>query len=129
MNVIAHGVDLTELARIEKIWGAHGDRFLERIYTSSERDYCLACKQPLPRLAGRFAAKEAVLKVLGTGLRGGLEWTLIETLPDGYGKPIVTLQGAAAQLAAEQGIDTILMSISHSGDYAIASALGLSGRA
>ena len=74
MNVIAHGIDLVYLPRLQDMWAWHGERFLLRVYTPAERDYCLACKDPLPRLAGRFAAKEAVFKVLGTGWRGGLEW-------------------------------------------------------
>lgn len=80
---------------------------------------------PVIRLAGRFAAKEAVMKALGTGWRGGMKWTDIETLPDELGKPVVHLHGEAAQLAATQGIQQILMSISHAGDYAIASAIGV----
>jgi holo-[acyl-carrier protein] synthase len=124
-SVVAHGIDLTEMARINRIWEAHGDRFLRRIYTPAEQAYCLECKFPLPRLTGRFAAKEAVLKVLGTGLRGGLEWTLIETLPDALGKPLVTLHGAARTEADQRGIGTILISVTHTGDYAMASAIGL----
>jgi holo-[acyl-carrier protein] synthase len=125
MQIIAHGVDIVVCARIARIWQDHGDRFLERLYTPAERAYCLECRTPLPRLAGRFAAKEAVLKVLGTGLRGGLEWTDIETLPDGLGKPVVTLHGAAGRAAAALGITGVLMSISHAGDYAVASAIGI----
>jgi len=125
MQIIAHGVDIVVCARIARIWQDHGDRFLERLYTPAERAYCLECRTPLPRLAGRFAAKEAVLKVLGTGLRGGLEWTDIETLPDGLGKPVVALHGAAGRAAAALGITGVLMSISHAGDYAVASAIGI----
>jgi holo-[acyl-carrier protein] synthase len=77
------------------------------------------------RLSGRFAAKEAVMKMLGTGWRGGVEWTDIETLPDPAGKPLVTLRGATAKLADTLGVTHILLSISHAGDYALASAIGL----
>ena len=127
MSLIAHGIDLVHVPRIERIWREHGERFLERIYTPAERAYCLDCKNPAQRLAGRFAAKEAVLKALGTGWRGGLEWTDIETLPDPLGRPLVTLSGGCTKLAAVQGITQMLVSISHANDFAIASATGIAG--
>ena len=99
MSVIAHGVGLLHVPRIERIWREHGERFLERIFTPAERAYCLDCVTPALRLAGRFAVKEAVFKLLGTGWRGGLEWTDIETLPDPLGRPHVTLCGQCAALA------------------------------
>jgi holo-[acyl-carrier protein] synthase len=125
MNVIAHGIDLMHCERIARAYKEHGQRFLRRIYTDAEAAYCLAYRDPVARLAGRFAAKEAVMKVLGTGWRGGVEWTDIETLPDPLGKPLVTLRGACAELAAQLGIGHVLVSISHSGDYATASAIGI----
>ncbi|MBK9127507.1 MAG: holo-ACP synthase [Phycisphaerales bacterium] len=128
MPVVAHGVDLVEVARIDRIWKAHGPRFLERVYTPAERAYCLACKDPAVRLAGRFAAKEAVMKVLGTGWAGGIEWGDIETLPDPLGRPLVALHGKSAQLAASLGLDVVLISISHSGGLAIASAIGVASQ-
>jgi holo-[acyl-carrier protein] synthase len=94
------------------------------VYSPAECEYCLDCKQVAARLSGRFAAKEAVLKALGTGLRAGINWTEVETLPDALGRPIVTLHGEAARRAAQLGITTVLVSISHTGDYAVASALG-----
>lgn len=129
MQPLAHGVDLVEIARIARIWREHGDYFAQRVYTRGELDYCLASRSPEIRLAGRFAAKEAVLKVLGTGWRGGIQWTDIEVLPDALGKPVVTLSGRTADLAAELGLSTILLSISHAGHYAIASAIGVRGAA
>jgi holo-[acyl-carrier protein] synthase len=125
MNAIAHGVDLTACLRIEQIWQEHGEHFLQRVYTPAERDYCLNCKTPAQRLAGRFAAKEAVMKALGTGWRGGMKWTDIETLNDTLGRPRVTLRGETARLAAQQGFGTILISISHTPEYAIASVIAL----
>lgn len=128
MSMLAHGVDLVHVPRIERVWAQHGDRFLSRVYTDAERRYCLAAqKVTLPRLAGRFAAKEAVMKVLGTGWSGGVEWTDIETLPDPLGKPLVTLRGHTAALAERLGVGYILVSISHAGDYAMASAIAFSG--
>lgn len=125
MNAISHGVDIVQISRIQRACKQHGDSFVSRIYTPAERAYCLDIRMPVIRLAGRFAAKEAVMKALGTGWRGGMKWTDIETLPDELGKPVVHLHGEAAQLAATQGIQQILMSISHAGDYAIASAIGV----
>lgn len=125
MYIVSHGVDLVHCPRIARIWQDHGERFLTRIYTGQERAYCLDCKDPVIRLAGRFAAKEAVMKALGTGWRGGVEWTDIETLPDPLGKPLVTLCGKTAEMAQTLGVAHVLISISHSGEYAMASALGL----
>ncbi len=125
MVPVAHGVDLVYLPRIDRAYRDHGPRFLERIYTPAERAYCLEVRDPLPRLAGRFAAKEAVMKVLGTGWRGGVEFADIETLADPAGRPLVSLHGVAAAVAQSLGIVQVLISISHSGEYAFASAIGL----
>ncbi len=127
MSVIAHGIDLVHCPRIARLWKDHGERFLRRVYTDAERAYCTNCKDPVIRLAGRFAAKEAVMKLLGTGWRGGVEWTDIETLPDPLGRPLVALHGKTAELAAALDIAHIMLSISHSGDYAVASAIGTAG--
>ncbi len=124
MIVVAHGIDLVHCPRVARVWHAHGQRFLERVYTPAERAYCFDAKDPVPRLAGRFAAKEAVLKMLGTGWRGGLEWTDIETLPDPLGRPLVELRGGCARLAQTLGISHVSLSISHAGEYAVASAIG-----
>lgn len=125
MRVIGHGIDLVLIARVERIWQRHGQRFLDRTYTAAEQAYCLDSRTPAIRLAGRFAAKEAVMKVLGTGWTNGVEFSFIETLPDKWGKPVVTLHGTTAEFARRQGVEAILMSISHAGEYAMASALGI----
>lgn len=125
MNVIAHGVDIMLCSRLERSWKEHGERLLARVFTPAECAHCLDSKTPVLRLAGRFAVKEAVMKALGTGWRGGIEWTDIETLPDGLGRPHVTLCGRTRELAESLGIRQWLVSISHAGDYAVASALGL----
>lgn len=123
--IVAHGIDLVHCPRIERIWQQHGDHFLQRIYTAKEREYCLAAAHPLPRMSGRFAMKEAVMKALGSGWRGGVEWTDIETLPDPLGRPLLTLRGKTAELASALGIARWLVSISHAGEYATASAIGV----
>lgn len=125
MNLIGHGIDIVVCRRIEEVWQRHGERFLERIFTAAEREYCLDSRTPVVRLSGRFAAKEAVLKALGTGWRGGIQWTDIDVLPDGFGKPHVRLAGGCADVARAAGIRHIVVSISHAGEYAAASALAL----
>jgi len=125
MSIIANGIDLVHCPRIARVWHEHGERFIRRIYTAREQAYCLDSRDPVIPLAGRFAAKEAVMKVLGTGWRGGIEWTDIETLNDPLGKPFVTLHGKTAQMAQSLGIKQVLLSISHSGEFAMASAIGL----
>jgi holo-[acyl-carrier protein] synthase len=125
MSVISQGIDIVECARIERVWRDHPKAFLDRVYTPAEQEYCVNCKTPVVRLAGRFAAKEAVLKALGTGWRGGIEFRDIETLPDPLGKPLVTLHRKTADLSRTLGIEHILISISHAGEYAIASAIAV----
>jgi holo-[acyl-carrier protein] synthase len=125
MPIVGHGIDLVEIERIEKVWRDHPDRFLDRILTPAERAYCERHKNPLPHIAGRFAAKEAILKVLGTGWRGQIAWTDIDIANDEAGQPHVRLSGHTAQIAASKGIQRILLSISHAEKYASASAIGV----
>jgi len=125
MFIIAHGVDLVRCERIERVWREHGARFLERIYTPAEREYCLGHRTAVVQLSGRFAAKEAVMKVLGTGWRGGMRWTDIEILPDALGRPVVRLHGETLQMANRARIDQVLLSISHTDEHALASAIGV----
>ncbi len=122
---MAHGVDLVRCERVAQLWRDHGARFLDRLYTPAEQAYCLASRNAAERLAGRFAAKEAVFKLLGTGWRGEIRWTDIETLPDPLGKPLVTLHGAAARVAQALGIACVLVSISHTAEHALASAIAI----
>lgn len=104
----------------------HAQRFLDRCFTAGEQAYCAKSqKRYYEHLAGRFAAKEAVLKVLGTGWRSGIAWTDIEILPNPAGQPIVTLSGVCAEIAGKQGIRRWVVSISHIETHATASALGL----
>lgn len=125
MHVVSHGIDLVRCDRIADLCDQHGELFLARIFTAAERAYCLGTKVEIERLSGRFAAKEAVLKALGTGWRGGIRWTDVETLADEQGKPHVTLHGEAARIAAAQGITRVLVSISHTKEHACASAIAV----
>ena len=126
MNVVAHGIDLVECDRIASILERHQDRFLNRILTEAERNRARRFRHAVPHIAGRFAAKEAVFKVLGTGWRGEICWSDIEILNDGLGQPHVTLTGECARVAERLGIAKILLSITHTDHYASASALGVS---
>lgn len=125
MKIIGHGIDLVETTRIEQVWRRHPDRFLDRILTPAERTYCQNRKNPLPNIAGRWAAKEAVLKVVGTGWRGEIAWTDIEILNNKAGAPHVSLTGHTRKIAEDLGITRILLTITHTEHYAAASAIGI----
>ena len=128
MPIVGHGIDIVETARIKKLVEDHGERFLERVFTPLERQYCARnSKRQFEHLAGRFAAKEAVLKVLGTGWRGGIAWTDIEIRPEPSGQPKVYLTGESLRIATELGITRWHVSISHIETHATASAIGMRG--
>ena len=128
MSVLGHGIDIVECHRIAKVWENHGQRFLDRILTPQEQERAkLYTKNPTPFVAGRWAAKEAVLKMIGTGWRGRISWKDIEVLPDELGQPVVTLGGETARLADQMGIKRVLLSITHTNEHAVASAIGLAG--
>ncbi len=118
------GIDLVEVSRIKKALDRWGQRFLGRAFTSEERHYCMSKAFPEQFLAARFAAKEAVLKALGTGLSGGIRWTDIEVVNDPKGKPQVRVGPRIARLI---GNGRILLSISHSEQFAIAQAILVKG--
>jgi len=125
MSILGHGIDLVECERIAKVLEAHGSRFLDRVLTPAEQTRAKAFKEPVPFIAGRWAAKEAILKLLGTGWRGQIAWTDMEILPDELGRPIVTLSGETARLAAQLGIARVFLSITHTEHTAAASAIGV----
>jgi len=126
MTIVAQGIDLVECERIQGIWQRHGERFLDRLLTPAEAAYVQRYKNAVPSVAGRFAAKEAILKVLGTGWRGKIAWRDMEILNDRAGQPRVTLTGECKRVADELGIVRILVSITHTENYAAATAIGLS---
>jgi len=125
MSILGHGLDLVDCTRVAKVFENHGDRFLDRILSPAEQERAKGYKDPVPFIAGRFAAKEAILKMIGTGWRGGIAWTDMEVLPDSLGRPVVTLTGETARLAARLGIQRILLSITHTDQQAAASAIGI----
>ena len=123
MSVTGHGIDMVDCARLAEAIGRHGERFLKRVFTATELDYCLGKRRELEHLAGRFAAKEAVLKALGTGWRGGVNWTDIEVFNEPSGQPRVKLTGRCREIVEEKGLGEILVSISHIETHAVASAV------
>ena len=126
MPILGHGIDIVETSRIQRLVEQHGQHFLDRCFTAGEQAYCaLNPKRYYEHLSGRFAAKEAVLKVLGTGWRGGIAWTDIEVRPEPSGQPKITLTGECARIAQELGISRWHVSISHIETHATASAIGL----
>lgn len=126
MPIVGHGIDIVETARIRALVDNHGQHFLDRVFTPDEQRYCAKNpKRYFEHLAGRFAAKEAVLKVLGTGWRGGIAWTDVEVVRQSSGLPTITLTGECERIAREQGIARWHVSISHIETHATASAIGL----
>lgn len=117
---------MVDCARLKESVDEHGERFLNRVFTPVEQEYCLGRKREIEHLAGRFAAKEAVLKVLGTGWRDGIRWTDIEITNEPSGQPRVALTGRCREIADEMDIADVLISISHIETHAIASAIGTS---
>ena len=125
MHLIAHGIDLADCHKLEKMIERHGQRLLDRLFTATEQRYCQGHRRCAERFAGRFAVKEAVMKLLGTGWQNGIAWTDIETTNDPNGSPNVHLHGLVARIATDAGISQITVSITHTADLAIASAVAL----
>ena len=119
--VVHSGVDLIEVERVRDVHRRHGARFLDRIYTAREQDYC---GDRLHELAARFAAKEAVMKALGTGARG-VGWREIEVLANARGKPVVVLHGRARARANRLDIGRVEVSMTHERSMACAFAIAL----
>ena len=122
--IVGHGVDLVSVARIRRMLADHGDHFLEWTFTEAEVAYARRRKKGFEEtLAGRFAAKEAVMKALGTGWREGVTFPGIEILNEPSGRPTVVLHGGAAERAKALGVTAWHLSITHTGDFAAASAI------
>jgi len=125
MRIIAHGIDLVDCKRLARSIERHGRKFLDRVFTPVEQEYSRDKKSEIQHLAGRFAIKEAVLKVLGTGWANGIAWTDIEVRNAPSGQPRVFLSGKCREVAERLGIVEIHISISHIDTHAIGSAVGV----
>lgn len=117
------GVDIVEVPRIAETIARFGERFLRRVFTEGEIRYCDAKANRAERYAARFAAKEAALKALGTGLRHGVAWRQIEVRRQPGGRPMLALQGKAADIAAQLGMQRASLSLSHTAQHAIAQVI------
>jgi holo-[acyl-carrier protein] synthase len=124
-EVVGIGIDLVDCGRIERMLADHGQAFLDRVYTPGEQAYCGRSRNQIERLAARYAAKEAVLKALGTGMRDGMSWTEIEVSHDALGAPVVTLHGEVARVAAARGVGRLAVSLTHAGGLAMAEVMAL----
>ncbi len=123
MKIVGTGVDIVDVARIAEAVTRHGGRFLARVFTPAEAEYCRSRGVPAQHFAARFATKEAVLKALGTGWSAGIAWRDVEVINGPAGQPAVELHGGAARRAQNLGIAAIHVSISHTSDHAVAHAI------
>ena len=122
MNIIGIGLDATDIPRIAATYAKYGDRFLRRVFTDGEIAYCTRRRDPVPHLAGRFAAKEATMKALGTGHSRGVLWKDVEVVRHG-GPPQLRLHGGAARRATEMRVKKSLLTITHSESLALAQVI------
>ena len=112
--IVGLGVDLIEIERVKQAHLKHGQRFIDRLFTPAEAKYCLRKKDPYPSLAGRFAAKEAVIKAFSHGFGGRWKWVHIEVVREPNGKPGLKLTGIMEKLRAQRKIFTMHLTIAHS---------------
>lgn len=120
------GVDLVEVAHLARLLGEH-EQAADELFTVAEQAYCGGKRRRMEHLAARFAAKEAVFKALGTGVRRHMRWTEIEIVNTTLGRPVIRLSGAVAARAAGWGVDAVDVSLTHTGDLAIAHAVVVRG--
>ncbi|PYU34145.1 MAG: holo-[acyl-carrier-protein] synthase [Acidobacteria bacterium] len=121
--IVGLGVDMEEITRLGDAIKRHGRIFLERIFTPAEIAYCQRHRDAVERYAARFAAKEATMKALGTGWGKGVRWRDIEVTRQPGGRPTIVLHGAAREHAERMGARHISLSISHSGNFALAEVI------
>lgn len=123
--IVGLGTDIVEIERIGRMIERHGDVFVQRIFTADEIEYCRQRKHCAEPFAGRWAAKEAVMKVLGTGFVQGVSFQDLEVVSEPSGRPRIVLRGGAERLAKQLGIREVLITISHCHEYATAMAIGV----
>ena len=122
MNVLSIGIDATDIPRVAEMVARYGDRFLRRVFTGGELAYCNRHRNPSPHLAGRFAAKEAAMKALGTAHAGGVLWQDVEVVR-ADGAPRLLLHGAAAERAVALHVARSLVTITHAESLAFAQVM------
>lgn len=121
--IVGTGIDMVEIERIQHSFDRYGSRFLDRVYTGAEQAYCLRKRKAAESLAARFAAKEAGAKALGTGMSYGVTWLEIEVVREPGGRPTLRFHGRAAQRAEQLGATRAALSITHTGNLAMASVV------
>jgi holo-[acyl-carrier protein] synthase len=121
--IVGIGIDVVEISRIEETIARFGDRFLRRVFTPAEIAYCQRAAHPAERFAARFAAKEAALKALGTGKRGGIRWHDVEIVPSPSGQPRIELHARAHERLRALGGRRAHVSLSHGRDLAVAQVI------
>ncbi len=124
-EIIGIGTDITECLRIARMIERHGELFIDRVYTTEEIRYCQNRKQTTQHFTGRWAAKEAILKALGTGWRKGISWRDIEIRNEPGGRPVVAVRGGVKDAVEQLGVTEIQVSISHCRTHATAMAIAL----
>lgn len=124
-TILGLGTDIVEVVRIGQMIERHGEMFLNRVYTDDEIRYCQRRREYIQHYAGRWAAKEAVMKTLGTGWSRGVGWRDIEVCSSKSGSPSIAIRGGAREMANQLGICDILITISHCRAYATATAVAL----
>ena len=123
MTVRGVGIDLVQISRMRMVIARWQERFLQRVFTDGEIAYCRARRDPVPHFAARFAAKEAGLKALGTGLRLGIHWRELEVVRERGQAPSLVLRGRSHEISRQRGGSRMLLALTHEGDYAMAQAL------
>lgn len=118
--IIGTGVDVVEIARFRKVIERLKDRFILRVFTPAEQQFCNSHRDPVPHYAARFAAKEALFKALGTGWAKGVTWLDVEVLRERQDAPTMTLHGEAQRLSTSMGAHRVHLSLSHSEQWAVA---------
>jgi holo-[acyl-carrier protein] synthase len=126
MDIIGLGLDVTDIPRVREVFARYGERFLRRVFTDAEIAYCTRQRDPVPSLAGRFAAKEAAMKALGTGHTRGVLWKDIEVVRHG-GPPQLRLTGGAGRRFEAMHASRTLLTITHSDTLAVAQVLLIGG--
>ncbi len=125
MEIVGVGTEIVECLRVGRAIEEHGELFLQRVYTEREVRHCQARQRSTEHFAAHWAAKEAILKCLGLPWRRGLSWTEMEVSWESAQRPTVLLCGAAKDIASDQRISDILLSLSHCRAYAVAYALAV----
>ena len=123
MKIQGIGIDLVQIPRLRRVVERWQDRFLERVFTEEELAYYRARRDPVPHLAARFAAKEAGLKALGTGLRLGVRWRELEVRRERGQPPVLVLSGRSRAIGEARGGRRMLLTLTHDGEYACAQAM------